>query len=298
MLETWFLFSIFAGFLQSVRTGLQKNLTSSFSPLMITWARFLFGLPLAAAYLLALKIYGFAIPGLSFTFVFYIFLASIFQIIGSIMLTGLLRERNFAVGIAYSKTEAILAAIFAYILFQEKIEVIDFFAILLGFAGVVILSLMGKSNEGFGLKNLVSRTSIIGLTLGIFHALTAIFVREASLVLDGGDYLIKAGLTLFSTMFMQSIIMSVYLGYKRDMNVELVKNNIKKLVSVGAVGVITSICWYSAYALEQASYVNAVGQCELVFSIIATHLIFKEKIKIIEAAGIVLIIVSILTLIL
>ncbi|MDX1948977.1 MAG: EamA family transporter [Rickettsiales bacterium] len=298
MLETWIILAVLAAISQSVRTCLQKDLAKKYSPIFITWGRFLFGVPIAFIYLIFLTISHFNLPSISFEFLFYCSLAGLSQIVGSIMQTSLLRDRNFAVGIAYSKTEAILAAIFAYILFAEKISLFEFFAIIIGSSGVIILSLLGNSG-GLSFENLKTKTSLIGLTLGIFHAFTAIFIREASLSLES-KFTISAGLTLFSVMLIQATFLTIYLKIKNLIIIEDFKNysSLKELILLGVIGVVTSIFWYSAYSIQTASLVNAVGQVELIFSLLATRIIFKEKIKNLEKLGISLIIISVLALVL
>ncbi len=295
--EPWIILTLLAAIFQSIRTCLQKDLSKKLSPIFITWGRFLFGLPFALIYLSFLIISFFELPSINIKFLFYCFLAGVSQIIGSIMQTSLLRDRNFAVGIAYSKTETILAAIFAYIIFSEKISLYEIIAIIIGSCGVMILSLMGNSKK-FSLENLKTKTSLIGLTLGIFHAFTAIFIREASLTLNT-KYLISAGFTLFCVMFIQASVLTIYLIYKKLVDFSDIKNisAYKELFLLGFIGVVTSVFWYSAYSIQTAALVNAVGQVELILSIIATRLVFKEKIKKYEKLGIALIIIAVLALV-
>lgn len=59
-----------------------------------------------------------------------------------------------------------------------------------------------------------------------------------------------------------------------------------------------SICWFTAFTLQNAAYVNALGQVELIFSVFATTLFFREKISLREAIGMGVLTVSILLLIL
>ena len=46
------------------------------------------------------------------------------------------------------------------------------------------------------------------------------------------------------------------------------------------------VCWFSAFALQNAAYVKAVGQIELIFSLVVTVLFFKEKITLREWIGV------------
>ena len=67
---------------------------------------------------------------------------------------------------------------------------------------------------------------------------------------------------------------------------------------VGVAGMLASVGWFSAFAVENAAYVRALGQIELVFTFVASILFFKEKTKPIELAGIAMIVAGILLLLL
>ena len=57
-----------------------------------------------------------------------------------------------------------------------------------------------------------------------------------------------------------------------------------------------SFCWFWAFTLQNAAYVKALGQVELLLSILASLLFFKEKISLREVAGMGLLVLSILAL--
>jgi uncharacterized membrane protein len=67
---------------------------------------------------------------------------------------------------------------------------------------------------------------------------------------------------------------------------------------VGLSGGLASIGWFSAFTLQNATYVRALGQIELVFTFAATLLFFREKISLQEVVGIVLITASIIVILL
>ncbi len=48
---------------------------------------------------------------------------------------------------------------------------------------------------------------------------------------------------------------------------------------------IGSFCWFTAFTLQNAAYVNALGQIELIFSLAASALFFRERIAARELAG-------------
>jgi len=67
---------------------------------------------------------------------------------------------------------------------------------------------------------------------------------------------------------------------------------------LGLTGMLGSIFWFTAFTLQNAAYVFAVGQIEVIFSLAASYLFFKEKMATRELVGIFFLSGSILGLIL
>jgi uncharacterized membrane protein len=59
-----------------------------------------------------------------------------------------------------------------------------------------------------------------------------------------------------------------------------------------------SLCWFTAFTLQNAAYVKALGQVELIFSFCASYFIFNEATTRREVMGIVLVVLSIVILVL
>jgi drug/metabolite transporter (DMT)-like permease len=59
-----------------------------------------------------------------------------------------------------------------------------------------------------------------------------------------------------------------------------------------------SLCWFVAFALQTAAYVKALGQVELILSLLASVFFFRETITRREIAGMGLLVLSILGLVL
>ncbi|HIE20620.1 MAG TPA: hypothetical protein EYP72_06280, partial [Rhodospirillales bacterium] len=60
-------------------------------------------------------------------------------------------------------------------------------------------------------------------------------------------------------------------------------------LSVGVAGALASIGWFTAFTMQNAAYVRALGQIELIFTFIASAVFFREKINRLEFAGILLV---------
>ena len=67
---------------------------------------------------------------------------------------------------------------------------------------------------------------------------------------------------------------------------------------MGVASLGGSVGWFTAFTLQNAAYVFAVGQVEVIFSLMASVMFFKETITRRELTGIALLTVSILLLVL
>ena len=66
----------------------------------------------------------------------------------------------------------------------------------------------------------------------------------------------------------------------------LILCNWKYGVIVGFFGALASLCWFYAMSIQNVAYVRALGQIELVFTLLVSIFYFKEKISINEIIGI------------
>lgn len=67
---------------------------------------------------------------------------------------------------------------------------------------------------------------------------------------------------------------------------------------VGVTSMLGSVAWFSAMTLQNAAYVRAVGQVELIFTLLISRFIFRESMSKFEVAGMLLVVAGILILIL
>ena len=59
-----------------------------------------------------------------------------------------------------------------------------------------------------------------------------------------------------------------------------------------------SLGWFAAFALQNAAHVRALGQIEIVFTVMAASLVFGERLRRREAAGIALVVLSVIAIVL
>ena len=111
MIELWIPITVFAAFMQNLRSALQKHLKGRLSDAGAAYVRFFYAWPFALAWLWGLSSAGGAtVPAAHGTFLFYCLAGGVAQILFTFLLMHLFSYRNFAVGTVWSKTEVIQVA--------------------------------------------------------------------------------------------------------------------------------------------------------------------------------------------
>ena len=90
--------------------------------------------------------------------------------------------------------------------------------------------------------------------------------------------------------------MAAWLAWRETGEITRVIAARRTAVWMGITGMGGSLCWFTAFTLQNAAYVFAVGQIEVIFSLAASVLFFREKIVGREMLGIGLLSASILGL--
>ncbi|MDH5749515.1 MAG: EamA/RhaT family transporter, partial [Rhodospirillales bacterium] len=190
MIELWIPITIFAAFMQNLRSALQKRLKGRLSDGGAAYVRFFYAWPFAFAYLWALHEFGgFAIPDVNMQFLLYCLLGGVSQIIFTFLLVYLFSFRNFAVGTTYSKTEVVQVAFLGLVLLGDSVSLAGIFAIALGVTGILALSVAQTRISWASLiTSVFEKTALIGLLSGAFLGASVVFFRGASLSLGDGGF--------------------------------------------------------------------------------------------------------------
>ena len=299
-MELWIPITVFAAFMQNLRSALQKYLKGTLSTSGATFTRFLYATPAALLYLTGLVVFGgYALPAATVGFVLFTIIGGLSQIAATALLVYLFSFRNFAVGTAFSKTETIQTAIFGIIVLGEAISPAATIAILISLVGVIMLSVTKPPGSVRSvLTQCFEWPALIGIASGAMFAVTAISVRAASLSLASGDFVIRAAFALACATVFQTIVMAVYIWWREPGQVTAVIRQWRVASLVGLSGVLGSAGWFTAMALQNAAYVRALGQVELVFTFAVTYIYFREHTSRNELTGILLLVSGIVVLLL
>ena len=275
----WVYLTLMAAAVQSVRTGGQKYLTRHMSTFAVSLVRFVYGLPFVVAYFVILMYaYGREIPEITLYFLSFCLLGGLGQILATALLIYLFSFRNFAVGTTYARTEAFLTAVAGAFIFGEVISLQGWLAITISVTGVIIITVVKTTidNDNW-VTRLWNKSAAVGLASGLGFALASLSIREAALSFGDDTVLFPAALTLLTTILMQSAILGLYIVVWERQQITIMLREWKVGTFVGITSALGSIGWFTAFTLQKASFVKAVGQIEFIFTLAISILFFRER---------------------
>jgi len=295
-MEIWIPITIAAAFLQNLRSVLQKRLKDTLSTWGVTSARFVYAAPLAALLLAGLlAVTGQSAPALNPTFIASGLLGGLAQILATGLLIHLFSHKNFTVATAFTKTEPVQTALFGIVLLGDRLSLPVALAILVSLIGVILISIPA---DPAARRTFLDRKALIGILSGALFGLSAVAYRGASLSLPEGDVFLRAVTTLAFVTAFQALAVLAWLQLREPGEARRLLRSWRSAGWVGLVGMLGSLAWFTAFTLQNAAHVRALGQIEVVFMIGASILFFKERITAREIIGVLLVSAGILGLVL
>lgn len=292
----WLPASLFGGFFQAWRTALQQRLRAELSVSGAGLVRYLYGLPFAMGLAAVwLSVRPMAVPALGLPFLELSAIGAVTQMAGTILLILAFGHRGFVVGTAFSKTEAIQAALVTALFFNERLPLLAWAGIVAGVAGVLILALVGR---GIGARQIIGSlgqpAALYGLGAGSMFACAAISIKFATAELAGLDVVASALVTLVVVMAMQSLLHLAWIIARDRETLRAVGRTWRSSSQVGLLSALGSACWYTGFAAAPAALVRIVGQVEVIFTIGFAHFYLREPIRWSEVAGLILVAVGVM----
>ena len=298
----WIIAAIFAAACQTARSAFQKNMITRLGDYGAAYIRFCYALPFTSLiWLIWINIPGNSIPTLSFYSIILCFLGSIFQILFTYVLMKVFSHKSFAAGIAFSKTEVILIAFLEVIILNVFFSFPVMIGIMLGVLSVLFLSYARKAKTILEtIKLLLSSVSSLGTFIGLLSGLllaASVVTFRMSIISIDGPLLDRSLFISFIAIIFQTILVGLYLFlFKKDQLLAVIKFW-RPSLPAGLCGTGATFGWFVAFGLTTAAEVRAVGQIELIFSILISIIFFREKIRKTELFGIILLGISILIII-
>jgi drug/metabolite transporter (DMT)-like permease len=283
----WLPATLLAGLFQAWRTAVQQRVRAELSVNAAGLVRYLYGLPVACVLLGAyVTARGAALPHLARSFLPYAALGGFAQVIGTTLLILAFGHRNYVVGTAYAKTEAVQGAVLAMLLLGELLSPLTWLGIAIGVIGVVVLSTGGQRLR---LADLAQPAALCGLGAGFCFALTSIFVKRATFAVATGDKPFAALIVLVVVLFLQLVMQGAYVLLREREEVPKVFRTWRVSGQVGLLAAFGSACWFTGFATAPVALVRAVGQVEVIFTLGFGRLYLKEPLKRNEFAGLMLV---------
>ncbi len=287
----WLPAAILGGLFQAWRTAVQQRLRNELSVSGAGLVRYLYGAPFAmalcAGYALA---HGLGQPRIGLTFLAFATTGGLAQILGTNLLIMAFGYRNFVVGTAFSKTEAVQAALFAWLILGERLGPFVLAGIGFGVIGVLALALGGRKIRAREILGALGQpAALCGLGAGALFALTAVLVKRATQNLSMPDPVGAALLTLVWVMVLQSLMHGGYVAVKEPQTLVRIVRTWRVSTLVGLLAAAGSACWFTGFATAPVALVRIVGQVEVLFTLAFAALYLKERTRPHEILGLLLV---------
>lgn len=294
----WIPITLGAALAQTLRNAAQRHLTSDLGALGATLVRFLYGLPFAVIWLAVAWLgfaHGGAWPAITLSFLIWTVVAALSQIAATALLLRNMEERNFAIGVAYSKSEIIQVALFGLVLLGDRVSVVAVVSIVVASVAVMLLSLPAGNRSLAAIAcGWTSRSAMLGLGSGAAFGMAAVGYRGAALALATPSVVFAAAESLVWAQTFQTILLGSYLAWRQRTVVIAVIEAWRVSLLAGAMGAIGSACWFTAMAMQPVARVRTLALVELYFSYVVSRRVFRERLGGAELVGLVLLAVGLI----
>jgi len=105
---------------------------------------------------------------------------------------------------------------------------------------------------------------------------------------------VRASTAVVAVTIIQAVFLGPWIVWNEPGGFSTIWANRRIVLFIGIASAVGSIGWFTAMAMQNASYVKAVGQVEAIFTLAISRHYFGEHIRPIELAGVVAIIAGIL----
>lgn len=291
MTAIWLPAALLGGLFQAWRTAIQQRLRGELSVSGAGLVRYAYGAPVALLLLAAYLLWrNEGLPGVAPAFWPYAAAGGLAQILGTNALIAAFGHRGFVVGTAFSKTEALQAALVSFVLLGERLGVLVWQGIAVGLAGVMVL---GTAGRGLGsrelLRSLVQRGALLGLASGGLFALTGVLVKLATQRLATPDRVLAALVALVVVLALQTAMHGAWVAWREPATWRAVWSTRRTSAQVGLLAALGSACWFTGFATAPVALVRVVGQVEVFATLALGHFYLHEPLRPREAAALLLV---------
>ncbi len=296
----WIPITLVAALIQTWRTALQQRLRDRLSVGTAGLVRYLYAVPVGLMLLLGYRAATAAVlPTPTPGFVVACAVAGLAQVLGTSLLIMAFGYRNFAVGTAYSKTDAVQAALMSAALLHEALAPVAWLGIGIGVCGVMTLSLAGRGlHLGTLLRATVQPAALCGLGAGSGFAVAGVGIKVASVSLAASDTILGALFALVVTNVLQTLMQGGYMAWREPAGLRDAFTSWRSSAWVGALSAGGSACWFTAFSLAPVALVRTLGQVEMVSTLLFSRFYLHETLRRADIAGLVLIVCGVVLVLL
>jgi drug/metabolite transporter (DMT)-like permease len=297
----WIPIVLWAALAQTARNAAQRSLVARAGTLGATLARFLYGLPFAAAWVIALHALpatAGGVPHFSIGYFAWLLVGALGQLAATAFMLVAMKQRNFVIGVAFSKTDALQVAIFATLFLRELPGWITILAIGLATTGVVMLSLPARAGVAVPgrAREWIGPAALYGLASGAGFAFSAVGYRGAALQLPDASPWLIGGWGVLWAQAIQTLLLGGWLAVRSPAALRATASAWRVSTVAGASGALASIGWFTAFALTSAANVRTLGMVEVVFSYLVARRFMQERLTRLEQAGLLLVVAGLIAL--
>ena len=279
----WLPATLFAALFQAWRTAVQQRVRTELSLNAAGLVRYLYGLPVGC-----LMLWGYAhvrgggLPTLGSSYLPYAALGGLAQLLATNLLLMAFGYRNYVVGTAYAKTEAVQGALLAMITLGEMLSPLTWGGIAIGVVGVMIISSGGARLR---IADVVQPAALCGLGAGFLFALTSIFVKASTFAVVTSDKVFAALIVLVAVQACQTLMQGSYVLWRERSELPKIFKTWRISGQVGILAALGSACWFTGFASAPVALVRAIGQVEVIFTLGFAHFYLREPLKRSEIIG-------------
>jgi drug/metabolite transporter (DMT)-like permease len=283
----WLPATLLAALFQAWRTAVQQRVRAELSVNAAGLVRYLYGLPVGCALLVGyLRWSGDSWPQIGSAFLAYAAAAGFAQIIGTNLLLMAFGYRNYVAGTAFAKTEAMQGAVLAFLLLGETLNGLTVAGIAVGVAGVMIVAAGGQR---FRAADVIQPAALCGLGAGLGFTMTSIFVKSATFEIATANKILAALIALVVVQACQTVMQGSYVWWRERAQLARVFATWRTSGQVGLLAALGSACWFTGFATAPVALVRAVGQVEVIMTLLFSRFYLKETRKPGEALGLLLV---------
>lgn len=283
----WAIFTIVAAISQTARNAMQVDLIAKLGTVGATHVRFLFGLPFAVLFLIAIMAAtGGRPPPLNPAMLAWTAFGALSQILATALMLAAMRERSFVVATALTKIEPLWVAVLGLAALGDPLTGGLVLAMVLATGGVMIMSWPGSAAWSI-------RPVVQGIVAGALFGCSAIGFRGGIRELGGDDFVIGASTTLVTALAIQTVTLSAYLAWRERGRLGEIFRAWRPSAFAGFMGAFGSQFWFLAFAIESAARVRTLALIEILFAQMVSRRLFNQSLASREAIGILLIVVGV-----